>query len=58
MCWSLPVGSGKTIPWLRADVCQRLACLGVQLDQELNEAGHEGVISTENSKSQSNVSAN
>lgn len=43
-------GIGENNPWLRADVCQRLACLGVQLDQELNEAGHEGVISTENSK--------
>lgn len=43
-------GIGENNAWLRQDICARLACLGVELDQTLNEQGQEGVISTSASK--------
>lgn len=43
-------GIGENNAWLRQDVCARLACLGVELDQTLNKQGQEGVISTNTSK--------
>ncbi|MBD5070049.1 acetate/propionate family kinase [Ligilactobacillus apodemi] len=43
-------GIGENNAWLRKDVCDRLACLGIELDETLNEANKEGIISTPNSK--------
>ena len=43
-------GIGENDPSLRRDVVSELACLGISLDEALNEKNAEGLISTKDSK--------